>query len=92
MAGLFPPNQTALQLELLSQVLDALPELSETSDPYFMQSYASVLLTPMCVSESGSLMQKALDEHADRLNSTALRFLREAHQADHECLALRSVQ
>jgi aminopeptidase N len=92
MAGLFPPNQTTLQLELLSQVLDALPELSETSDPYFMQSYASVLLTPMCVPESGSLMQKALDQHADRLNSTASRFLREAHQADRECLALRSVQ
>ncbi len=92
MAGLFPPNQTALQLELLGRVLDALPELSETTDPYFMSSYASVLLTPVCVPESGSLMQKTLDEHADRLNSTALRFLREAHQADRECLALRGVQ
>jgi len=92
MAGLFPSNQTALQLELLGQVLDALPELSETTDPYFMSSYASVLLTPMCLSESGALMQKALDEHADQLNSTALRFLREAYQADRECLALRSVQ
>jgi len=92
MAGLFPPNQTALQFELLGQALDALPELSETTDPYFMSSYASVLLTPMCLPESGALMQKALDEHADQLNSTALRFLREAHQADRECLALRSVQ
>ena len=92
MAGLFPSNQTALQLELLGQVLDALPELSETTDPYFMSSYAGVLLTPMCLPESGALMQKALDEQADQLNSTALRFLREAHQADRECLALRSVQ
>jgi hypothetical protein len=92
MAGLFPPNQTALQFELLGRVLDALPELSETTDPYFMSSYAGVLLTPMCFPESGALMQKALDEHADQLNSTALRFLREAHQADQECLALRSVQ
>jgi hypothetical protein len=92
MAGMFPSNQTALQLELLGQVLDALPELSETTDPYFMSSYAGVLLTPMCFPESGALMQKALDEHADQLNSTALRFLREAHQADRECLALRSVR
>jgi hypothetical protein len=46
----------------------------------------------MCLPESGALMQKALDEQADQLNSTALRFLREAHQADRECLALRSVQ
>jgi len=92
MGGLFPPNQTALQFELLDQVLDALPDLSETSDPYFMSSYSSVLLTPMCLPESGALMQKVLDEHADQLNSTALRFLREAHQADIECLALRSRQ
>jgi len=92
MAGLFPPNQTALQLELLGRVLEALPELSETTDPYFMSSYAGVLLTPMCLPESGALMQKALDEQAGQLNSTALRFLREAYQADRECLALRSVQ
>ena len=92
MGGLFPPNQTALQFELLDQVLDALPDLSETSDPYFMSSYSSVLLTPMCLPESGALMQKMLDEHADQLNSTALRFLREALQADMECLALRSRQ
>ena len=92
MAELFPPNQTVLQLELLDQVLEALPDLSKTRDPYFVSSYASALLTPMCVPESGLLMKKALDEHADRLNSTALRFLREAYQADRECLALRSVQ
>ena len=92
MAGLFPSNQTALQLELLPQILDALPDLSETSDPYFMSSFAGILLTPMCVEQSGALMQKLLDEQSGRLNSTALRFLREALQADRECLSLRSVQ
>ena len=92
MAGLFPANQTALQLESLSQVLEALPELSKTTDPYFLSSYTSVLLTPMCRPESVAQLQAALDEQADRLNSTALRFLREAHQADRECLALRSAQ
>ena len=92
MAGLFPANQTAQQLELLSQVLDALPALSATSDPYFMRSYAGLLLTPMCVPESGALMQKTLDDHAVDLNTTALRFLREAHQADRECLVLRNLQ
>ncbi|MGH8165870.1 MAG: ERAP1-like C-terminal domain-containing protein, partial [Woeseiaceae bacterium] len=48
MAGLFPASQTALQLESLSQVLEGLPELSRTTDPYFLSSYTSVLLTPMC--------------------------------------------
>lgn len=92
MAELFPPNQTMLQLELLDQVLDALPKLSETSDPYFMSSYVSTLLTPMCVPESTARMQAFLDEQAQHLNSTALRFLREAHQTDSECLALRNTQ
>jgi aminopeptidase N len=96
MAGLFPANQTALQLESLNQVLEALPELSKTADPYFLSSYTSVLLTPMCRPESVAQLQSALDDsmnrRADRLNSTALRFLREAHQADRECLALRAVQ
>jgi aminopeptidase N len=96
MAGLFPANQTALQLESLDQVLEALPELSKTADPYFLSSYASVLLTPMCRPESVAQLQSALDDsmngRADRLNSTALRFLREAHQADRECLALRPAQ
>ena len=96
MAGLFPANQTALQLESLNQVLETLPELSKTADPYFLSSYTSVLLTPMCRPESVAQLQSALDDsmnrRADRLNSTALRFLREAHQADRECLALRAVQ
>ena len=92
MAGLFPANQTALQLMSLDRILEALPELSETADPYFLSSYTSVLLTPMCRPESFALLQSALDEQADRLNSTALRFLREAHQADRECLALRPLQ
>jgi aminopeptidase N len=96
MAGLFPANQTALQLRSLSQILEALPELSKSSDPYFLSSYTSVLLTPMCTPESVARLQSALDDsmnkRADRLNSTALRFLREAHQADRECLALRLVQ
>jgi len=92
MDGIFPANQTAIQLQSLDQVLDALPALSETTDPYFMSSYASTLLTPMCVDESVAKMQQALDSHAEDLSSTALRFLREAHQADRECLALRSAQ
>jgi aminopeptidase N len=96
MAGLFPANQTALQLESLDQVLAALPELSKTADPYFLSSYTSVLLTPMCRPESVARLQSALDDsmngRANSLNSTALRFLREAHQADRECLALRPVQ
>jgi aminopeptidase N len=92
MAGLFPANQTALQLQHLNQVLEALPDLSKTADPYFLSSYTSILLTPMCRPESVAQLQSALDEQVDRLNSTALRFLREAHQADRECLALRSLQ
>ncbi|MEX2125706.1 MAG: aminopeptidase N [Woeseia sp.] len=92
MAGLFPASQTDWQLQSLDQVLAALPDLSETADPYFMASYASVLLTPMCRPQSVAILQAAIAEQSDRLKSTPLRFLREAHQADRECLALRSAQ
>jgi len=92
MAGLFPPNQTAIQVELLEGILESLPDVSSSSDPYFMSSYGTMLLTPMRLPRSVQLLQSALDTHADRLGSTALRSLREAHQADRECLELRSLQ
>jgi aminopeptidase N len=92
MAGLFPPTQTGLQLELIGEVMDELPNLSDTADPYFLSSYVQLLLMPICRPQSTASMQAALDEYADRLNTTALRFLREAHQTDSECLFLRSVQ
>jgi aminopeptidase N len=92
MAGMFPANQTALQLELLDEVLNALPALSSSTDPYFMSSYASDLLRPMCTPQSEALLQQALIDQSTQLNSTALRFLREAQQADQECLALRALQ
>jgi aminopeptidase N len=92
MAGLFPPGQTALEFDLLPQILQSLPLLSHRVDPYFMSSYVSSLLPPMCRPDSVALLQKALDEHSGQLDSTALKFLREAQQADAECLALRQAQ
>jgi aminopeptidase N len=92
MGGLFPASQTLLQEEVLDEVLQALPVLSHKVDPYFMTSYVKQLLQPMCLPHSVARMQAALDETADQLDSTALRFLREAHQADSECLILRDEQ
>jgi aminopeptidase N len=89
MAGLFPPNQTALQLELLDDVLDALPSLSKRSDPYFLSSYVGTLLAPICRPESSARMQAALENPAIQQNSTVRRFLQEALQADGECRSLR---
>ena len=92
MAELFPATQTNLQLALLDKILGALPELSRNGDPYFLFSYTLSLLQPMCQAESTARMQAALDEYAGQLNPTTLRFLREAHQADAECLSLRGRQ
>jgi aminopeptidase N len=92
MAGLFPPNQTMLQLDFLEDILSSLPALGDSNDPYFISSYVSLLLQPICRPESSEMMRSALAAEEGRLNSTALRFLREASQADAECLNLRSVQ
>ena len=91
MSQLFPATQTDLQFEVLPQLLSSLPRMSRETDPYFLTSYTG-LFTPMCRPESNSLMQATLDEYGEQLNPTALRFLREAHQQDVECQALRAAQ
>jgi hypothetical protein len=92
MVELFPATQTDLQLKMLDQILSSLPEMSREADPYFLTSYTESLLTPMCLPESSALLQTALDEFDGRLNPTATRFVREAHQLDMECQALRATQ
>jgi aminopeptidase N len=92
MHELFPANQTNLQLEVLPIILGALPQMSPYADPYFMRTYTESLLTPMCRPESNAHLKSAVDDYAGQLNPTALRFLREAHQADVECLSIRAAQ
>jgi aminopeptidase N len=92
LSGLFPADQTRLQMALLDNILQSLPVLSHSVDPYFMTSYVTELLAPMCHPESADKLQQAIDQTGDQLDSTALRFLREAAQADRECLELRQAQ
>jgi aminopeptidase N len=92
MAELFPPTQTDLQLELLTKTLSALPQMSREADLYFMKRYGEQMLTTLCRRESSALMEATLEEFGDQLNPTALRYLREGHQADVECQALRAAQ
>ena len=87
--NLVPPNQTSLGLELLETILFPLGELSQTLDHYFISHYVRGLLGKTCRKESVAEMAAYLDG-PDRLSSTAFRFLREAHQADSECAALRT--
>lgn len=92
MYELFPATQTNLQLDILPVILGALPQMSTYADPYFMRSYTESLLTPMCQPDSNAQLKSAVDDYADKLNPTASRFLREAHQADVECQSIRAAQ
>ena len=91
-SNLFPATQTDLQIDVLEKILSSLPDMSKDADSYFLTSYTTALLAPMCRPESSALMQATLDEYGEHLNPTATRFLREAHQADVECQALRAAQ
>lgn len=91
MGALFPPAQTDLQALLLDRILEAVPQLSG-GDLYFLRHYMTNLLMPMCTLETTAKLQGALDAYGDILDPTTLRFLREAHQADAECAALRRAQ
>jgi aminopeptidase N len=84
--ALFPANQTGLQAKLLDSVLQSLPGLSDR-DPYFISSYVSGLLRPVCTEESVEAIAAALERGG--LNTTSELFMREAHQVDAECLVLR---
>jgi aminopeptidase N len=86
MGSLFPANQTGLQQQQLDRILQSLTLLSDR-DPYFLSSYVTDLLQPICTSESVAAIATALE--SGNLNSTIDLFLREAHQADAECLDLR---
>ena len=85
-ATLFPASQTGQQAEQLDSILRSLPGLSDR-DPYFMSSYVSGLLRPVCTPQSVAAMAMALENGG--LDSTTELFLREAHQADAACLDLR---
>ena len=85
--NLFPASQTSQQAEQLDFILQSLPGLSDR-DPYFMSSYVSGLLRPVCTAQSVAAMATALKEGG--LDSTTELFLREAHQADAACLDLRA--
>lgn len=87
-AALFPANQTGLQAEQLDSVLQSLPGLSD-HDPYFISSYVDGLLRPVCTEESVKAIEAALERGG--LNTTAELFMREAYQADAECLDLRAI-
>lgn len=84
--ALFPASQTSLQAEQLDAILQSLPGLSDR-DPYFMSSYVEGLLGSVCTTESVAATAAALEKGG--LDSTSELFLREAHQADTECLRLR---
>ncbi|MDX1572127.1 MAG: aminopeptidase N, partial [Xanthomonadales bacterium] len=85
-AYLFPAHQTRLQEDLLVPILDSLGDLAD-ADPYFLSSYVQGLLRPVCTKESVAAMAATLERGS--FHPTVELFLREAHQADEECLALR---
>ena len=86
MDSLFPASQTGLQQQQLIRILQSLSLLLDR-DPYFLSSYVSALLRPICTVESVAAIAATLA--TGNLNSTTELFLREAHQADAECLELR---
>ena len=85
---MFPSHQSAIQAELLDRVVAALPALSQTRDPYFLSSYAGTLLFGTCTSDGAQRLAAAL-ERSEGLHPTALKFLRQAHQQETECVTLR---
>ncbi|TNF71249.1 MAG: aminopeptidase N [Acidobacteria bacterium] len=86
MAELFPGSQVDLQTELLGDILDPLPEMSRTRDPYFLHSYAYHLLAASCRPEAVEEFSRMMADPG-RLHATVRKDLLEARQATERCLA-----
>jgi aminopeptidase N len=87
MAELFPPSQTSLQTYLIEEILEPLPRMSGTRDPYFLKSYAHQLLAVSCRPEVTEEVSRML-AGSDRLDATVRKDLLEARQEAERCLAL----
>ena len=85
MSALFPPHQTEIQLQLLDELLEPLPGMSVTRDPYFLSAYTRLLLSGTCRPESVRRLEEAIVENQG-LNASVERFLREAHEEAARCV------
>ncbi len=86
--SLFPSYQSGLQAELMPEISGDMVTLGENRDAYFLSSYVGTLLTGACDAKALEYLDRAL-EQADRLDPTVRRFLREAHQQDAACAAIK---
>jgi aminopeptidase N len=87
MAELFPVNQVSLQTDLIDEILEPLPRMSGSRDPYFLKSYAHQLLAASCRPEVIEEISRML-AGSDRLDATVRKDLLEARQEAERCLAL----
>jgi aminopeptidase N len=88
MEALLPPNQGAINAELLPEVLAALAGFDPGVDPYFAARFAQGLLVPLCTEEATRAYAEAVASEAPMASAARL-FLREAQQANQECLRVR---
>ena len=90
MSSLFPSNQGALQEQLLTQMIEALPHMAQSRDHYYQRSYASSLFSGVCTTEGLAQMSSALDKAL--IGTTQYRFLSENIQQAEKCVAAKTGQ
>jgi hypothetical protein len=87
MAELFPANQVDLQTDLIGEILEPLPRMSGSRDPYFLHSYVYNLLATSCRPEAVEEVSQML-AGSNGLDATVRKDLLEARQETERCLAL----
>ncbi|WP_154223209.1 aminopeptidase N [Marinicella rhabdoformis] len=84
MESLFPANQVALQEQLLTEMLAALPMIKRNRDNYYQRSYARDLFAGICTENGLKLIQTASDKKT--IGTTLYRFLSENVQKAEACV------
>jgi aminopeptidase N len=88
MEYLFPSQQTALQLDVFNEIVDALPKIGKTHDQFFLGSYGDSMLGPVCDVKSVEKLEQAL-KNEDQIHPVTLKRLQAAHQADVICVGIK---
>ncbi len=88
MQGLFPAEQENLREQFSSSFFKSLPEVVNSHDSEFQESFARNLSPTVCNESSVEKLEKYLNETAS-LTPVILKELKVAHQEDQRCLKIR---
>ena len=90
MGALFPYEQAGLERRWADAYWTSLKKLSATKDPFFLESFTSMLTPQTCRPEDSQAIAKFLDKNP-KLPATPVKRLKNARQENDRCVRIRAL-